>query len=123
MSNTIRIAAILAIALACSRAGASQSNTAESRGLVIGATLPLSGAEAKAGGAFKEGYELAIEEANRAGGVDLPSGRLPVVLKMVDDQSSSEQAIRLAQRLIDVDKVQLLLGTYSSSLVLAQTAV
>jgi branched-chain amino acid transport system substrate-binding protein len=44
-------------------------------------------------------------------------------LKIVDDGSSSEQAIRLAQRLIDVDKAQLLLGTYSSSLVMAQSAV
>jgi branched-chain amino acid transport system substrate-binding protein len=123
MSKTIRIAAILAIALACSRAQARESNGAESRALVIGATLPLTGAEAKAGMAFKEGYELAIEEANRAGGVLLRSGRLPVSLKIVDDGSSAEQAIRLAQRLIDVDKAQLLLGTYSTSLVLAQSAV
>jgi branched-chain amino acid transport system substrate-binding protein len=121
MSKSIRVAVALGVALLSTRSSAREA--AKDSGLVIGATLPLSGAEAKAGVSFKEGYELAIEEANRAGGLDLPSGRLPVVLKLVDDQSSPEVAIRLAQRLIDVDKAQLLLGTYSSSLVLAQSAV
>jgi len=120
MSNSIRIAAVVVIALAGSTARAGQP---DSRTVVIGATLPLTGAEAKAGVAFKEGYELAIDEVNRAGGIEVRSGRLPVSLKIVDDQSSSELAIRLAQRLIDVDKAQLLLGTYSTSLVLAQSAV
>lgn len=120
MSSSIRIAAVTIIALAGSAARAGQP---DSRTVVIGATLPLTGAEAKAGVAFKEGYELAIDEVNRAGGIEVPSGRLPVSLKIVDDQSSPELAIRLAQRLIDVDKAQLLLGTYSSSLVLAQSAV
>ena len=121
MSKTIGILAVLALAFASSRASAADAGRKDA--LVLGATLPLTGAEAKAGAAFKEGYELAIEQVNQAGGIQLPSGRLPVTLKIVDDGSSSEQAIRLAQRLIDVDKVQLLLGTYGSSLVMAQSAV
>ena len=119
MLKSIRSLAAVALALASSGSWAAEAR----KPLVIGATLPLTGAETKAGVAFKEGYELAIEEANRAGGIEVGSARLPVVLKLVDDQSSSELAIRLAQRLIDVDKVQLLLGTYGSSLVLAQSAV
>jgi len=119
MPKSIRSAAAVILALASSGASAADAGNA----LVVGATLPLTGAEAKAGVAFKEGYEFAIEETNRAGGIEMGRSRVPVVLKLVDDQSSSEQAIRLAQRLIDVDKVQLLLGTYGSSLVLAQSAV
>ena len=91
--------------------------------LVIGATLPLTGAEARIGGSYKEGYELAFEEANTKGGLLIGGKRVPVVLRLLDDESAPETSISLAERLIAVDKVSLLLGTYSSSLVEAQSAV
>jgi branched-chain amino acid transport system substrate-binding protein len=91
--------------------------------MVIGATLPLSGAEARIGGFYKEGYELAFEEANNKGGVLVGGRRIPVVLQLLDDESTEAKAISLAEQLINVEKVNLLLGTYSSSLVEAQSAV
>jgi len=91
--------------------------------LVIGATLPLTGAEARIGGFYKEGYELAFEETNTKGGLLIGGKRVPVVLRLLDDESATNVSISLAERLIAVDKVSLLLGTYSSSLVEAQSAV
>jgi branched-chain amino acid transport system substrate-binding protein len=122
MSRLVMIAAAAWLGVGCSRASARHAG-APSGTLQIGATLPLTGAEAKAGAAFKEGYELAVEEVNRAGGIDLDSGRLPVALALIDDRGLPEQAVRGAQRLLEVDKVQLLLGTSSSPLVMAQSAV
>src|SRR2546430_9904839 len=37
--------------------------------ILIGATLPLTGSEARIGGFYKEGYDLAFEEANQNGRV------------------------------------------------------
>ncbi|HEY7725298.1 MAG TPA: ABC transporter substrate-binding protein, partial [Anaeromyxobacteraceae bacterium] len=91
--------------------------------IAIGATLPLTGAEARIGGFFKEGYELAVEEANRGGGVEVGGKKLPVQLTLLDDTSTQATAVSLAERLVNVDKVDLLLGTYSSHLVEAQSTV
>src|SRR5581483_6242485 len=91
--------------------------------ILIGATLPLTGAESRIGGFYKEGYDLAFEEANQAGGVSVGGKKMPVRLTLLDDTSSQATAASLADRLINSDKVQFLLGTYATNLVEAQTVV
>lgn len=106
---------------ACSRAVAGdslQSDTVE-----IGATLPLSGVDAKPAAAFKEGYELAFDEANARGGLAVGGQRKKAHLRLFDDGGSTENAVMLADRLIDGEGVRFMLGTYQSTLVMAQTKV
>ena len=91
--------------------------------IVIGSTLPLTGTESKAGGKQRQGYELAIDLANRAGGVDIGGKKVPVELKLLDDTTDQAKAVNLAQRLITQDKVNFFLGTYSTPLVEAQSTV
>jgi branched-chain amino acid transport system substrate-binding protein len=89
----------------------------------IGATLPLTGAESRIGGFYKEGYELAFEEATGAGGIDVGGKKVPVQLTLLDDTSTQATAASLADRLINSDKVNFLLGTYATNLVEAQSVV
>jgi branched-chain amino acid transport system substrate-binding protein len=91
--------------------------------ITIGATLPLTGAESKAGGRQKEGYELAVDLANQAGGIEVGGKRVKVQLKLLDDTTDQAKAVNLAQRLITQDKVNFMLGTYSTPLVEAQSTV
>jgi len=91
--------------------------------IVIGATLPLTGSEARIGGFFKEGYDLAFEEISQQGGLEVGGKKRPVVLQLHDDTSTQATAVSLADKLINSDKVDFLLGTYSTSLVEAQTTV
>jgi branched-chain amino acid transport system substrate-binding protein len=91
--------------------------------IVIGATLPLTGAEARVGGFFKEGYDLAFEEVNKKGGLQVGGKKLPVQLILQDDTSTQATAVSLADRLVNSDKVDFLLGTYASHLVEAQSTV
>jgi branched-chain amino acid transport system substrate-binding protein len=91
--------------------------------IVIGSTLPLTGAESKAGGRMKQGYELAVELENADGGVDVGGKKVPVELKLLDDTTDQAKAVNLAQRLITQDKVNFFLGTYSTALVEAQSTV
>src|SRR5213082_1081209 len=51
----------------------------------IGATLPLTGAESRIGGFYKEGYDLAFEEWNKNGGVKMGDKKVPVKLTLLDD--------------------------------------
>jgi len=91
--------------------------------IVIGATLPLTGSEARVGGFFKEGYELAFDEVAKKGGLEVGGKKLPVRLILLDDTSTQATAVSLADRLVNSDRVDFLLGTYASHLVEAQSTV
>ena len=113
------LAALLLAALPTSRTTAAEPRTK----ILIGATLPLTGAEARIGGYFKEGYELAFEEVNKKGGLDVGGKKLPVELKLLDDTTTQATAVSLADRLVNSDQVDFLLGTYATHLIEAQTTV
>jgi branched-chain amino acid transport system substrate-binding protein len=103
--------------------GSSKDDGAVPDKIVIGSTLPLTGAESKTGGRYKQGYELAVAEINAAGGIDVNGKKVKVELKLLDDTSDQAKAVNLAQRLITSDKVNFFLGTYSTPLVEAQSTV
>jgi branched-chain amino acid transport system substrate-binding protein len=107
----------LAAALVPARAAAAKDQ------ILIGATLPLTGAEARVGGFFKEGYDLAFEEVAKKGGLEVGGKKLPVKLVLLDDTTNQATAVSLADRLVNSDKVDFLLGTYASHLVEAQSTV
>jgi branched-chain amino acid transport system substrate-binding protein len=115
----LAFAALVFLSPACRKSGGGSAPTQVS----IGATLPLTGAEARIGGFFKEGYDLAVEEVNGRGGLQVGVAKLPVKLTLLDDTSNQANAVSLADRLVNSDKVDFLLGTYSSHLVEAQSAV
>ena len=93
--------------------------------ILLGATLPLTGKESRAGLMFKNGYTLAIDEINEAGGVMVKSAgrKLPIRLEILDDKSDSTTAVQLAEHLVTVTGVHALLSTYETKLVLAQSIV
>jgi branched-chain amino acid transport system substrate-binding protein len=118
------VVALAATACAPSQQGGSGESSAKVPDtLTIGATLPLTGAESKAGGRYKQGYELAFDLANRAGGIEVGGRKVKVQLKLLDDTTDQAKAVNLAQRLITQDKVSFMLGTYSTALVEAQSTV
>lgn len=95
------------------------TTTAPPEQLVIGATLPLTGAFADTGVFVRDGYEAIVEVVNSEGGV---LGR-QIELVIEDDASDPGQAATLLEKLITVDKVDLVLGGYPGSSAAAQMAV
>jgi branched-chain amino acid transport system substrate-binding protein len=124
-----RAAFLIAVVLAVAACAPSQKSSSGGGGgavpdtITVGATLPLTGTESKAGGRYKEGYELAFDLANRGGGIDVNGKKVKVELKLLDDTTDQAKAVNLAQRLISQDKVDFMLGTYSTPLVEAQSTV
>ena len=114
--NLLTVAALsLGAAILLPRGAAAQA-------IKIGATLPLTGAEARIGGFYKEGYDYAFEQQNKKGGVKVGDKTMKVELVLLDDTSTQATAQSLADRLINSDKVNFLLGTYATNLVEAQSA-
>lgn len=87
--------------------------------VTFGASLPLTGGLATNGQKHKEGYELCIDLVNKAGGL---LGE-PAALISSDNQSSNETGQAQIERLINQDKVSVLLGTFSSRITFASTSV
>jgi branched-chain amino acid transport system substrate-binding protein len=111
---------VLAVAFAFA-AGSAAAETLEPE-VHIGATLPLTGAEAASGGRVRDGYQLALDQANDKGGVLVGARRLQVRLDIVDDGSDPRKAVKLLEQLVEKDSVQFLLGSFSTALVEPQSA-
>lgn len=80
--------------------------------IIIGGSLGLTGKYAKMGEMKQKGFKLWEEYVNSKGG--LLGRRVKVVLH--DDNSNVENARSIYRRLIEVEKVDLLLGPYSSGI-------
>ncbi len=81
----------------------------------IGALNPITGAGAPYGTGMQKAILFAVEEVNAAGGA---GGRMLEVIAE-DDQTSPQQGVLAAKKLIEVNKVQAILGTWASGVTLA----
>jgi branched-chain amino acid transport system substrate-binding protein len=83
--------------------------------VVFGALPPLTGAGGPYGPAMLRAIQQVAEEANAAGGI---RGR-PVRIVAEDDQTNPDAGVRGARKLIDVDRVSAIMGTWASSVTTA----
>ncbi|MDP1878240.1 MAG: amino acid ABC transporter substrate-binding protein [Actinomycetota bacterium] len=93
-------------------ASASDGAAASTDPIRIGISLPLTGDFSQPGGEAKKGYDAWVSLINANGGL---LGR-QVELVILDDASSQEQVVTDYNNLISQEKVDLLLGTFSSLL-------
>jgi branched-chain amino acid transport system substrate-binding protein len=110
------------IASACAPATSQPAAPAVSE-IKIGAVLPLTGSFSASGNYFQQGYQLATDEVNGAGGLDVGGKKIPVTLKILDDGSDATKSRSLVEQLATQDKVNALLGGYDTVLVQAQQGV
>ncbi len=81
----------------------------------IGSLCPVSGGGSSYGSGMQKAIEIALAEVNAAGG----AGGRKLELFSEDGQTKPEAAVLAAKKLIEVNKVQALLGTWSSGVTLA----
>jgi branched-chain amino acid transport system substrate-binding protein len=79
--------------------------------ILIGEVGSVTGSEAAFGISTRNGIELAVDEANGAGGV---KGK-KLAVRLYDDQSKPEEAASATTRLINQDHVAVILGEVASS--------
>lgn len=83
--------------------------------IVLGEFGSLTGVTATFGKSSQKGIQLAVDEINNAGGIE---GKL-VTIVVEDDQSKPEEAATAVKKLVNQDKVLLVLGEVASSRSLA----
>jgi branched-chain amino acid transport system substrate-binding protein len=92
--------------------------------IVIGHPACLSGKYAKAGEQAIGGIKACVDWVNNTyGGVLIGGKRIPIEYKFYDSESKKEGVTSLIERLITVDKVNVVFSSYSSGLTLAGAPV
>jgi branched-chain amino acid transport system substrate-binding protein len=111
----------LSLVLAACQLGptASEAPAIREGPLVIGVSLPLSGRFSGLGAAAKQGYEVWGAIVNESGGL---LGH-QVELRVLDNASDRDTAVADYEKLITVDKVDLVVGPVSSFLVIPTSEV
>jgi branched-chain amino acid transport system substrate-binding protein len=114
------LAAVVGLGLtACGSRPSEKAAADTDKPLVVGISLPLTGEFSQPGSEAKRGYQVWADQVNKSGGL---LGR-QVQLKIVDDASSQDTVVSDYTKLITQDKVDLLLGTFSSLLNYPASAV
>jgi branched-chain amino acid transport system substrate-binding protein len=120
VSSWSRLFALVGACVAVAATGCGASAKGGGTGpIVIGASLPLSGQFSQPGGEAKRGYEIWRDMVKAKGGL---LGR-DVELKVIDDASNQDTIVTDYTKLITQDKVDLVLGSFSSLLNFAASAV
>ena len=95
----------------------SQSSLAADCGeIVLGSAISLTGKYATNGVHAQKGYEYAISKIKEKGGVKIDGKCYNFKVIYYDDESKGDRGATLAERLISQDKVQFMLGPYSSGM-------
>jgi branched-chain amino acid transport system substrate-binding protein len=83
--------------------------------LLFGAPISLTGSTAKEGGLTRDGYDLWRDTYNKSGGINIGGKHYKIETKYYDDASNAQQSATLADKLINEDKVNFLLGPYGTA--------
>jgi branched-chain amino acid transport system substrate-binding protein len=83
--------------------------------LTFGAPISLTGSTAKEGSLTRDGYDLWRDTYNNAGGINVNGKHYKIETKYYDDASNAQQSATLADKLINEDKVNFLLGPYGTA--------
>ena len=108
MGRLLTVVCALGAALAVAPASAQDT-------IKIGVTQPLTGAFAASGNYVAQGAKIAEDDINKAGGV---LGK-KIQLVIEDNKSNPTEAVATAEKLIQKDKVPVMMGAWSSTLTLA----
>lgn len=116
MRNWLRLLSAATLIAGVSFAGGLAAQEAP-KSIKVGYVLSLSGPQA-AGAMLTTvpNYRLWVDDVNKAGGLMLKKygKRIPIEVIEIDDRSNNEDMVRLAERLMTVDKVDIMLSPWGT---------
>ena len=111
---------VAALAAAFATTGMPSEARAQTGKVRIGVVLPLSGQFALGGQNAKRGYDLGVEDINKAGGIKALGGA-QIELVYADNQGKQDVAIGETERLIQQENVAAIMGSWHSPTTVAGT--
>ena len=91
--------------------------------ITLGAAVQLTGRLANTGRYYGDGYQITVDKINSKGGVTVAGKKYQLALKIYDSQSDTNLGVRQYVQLLTQDKVNFLLGPFSSNDALDDSSV
>jgi branched-chain amino acid transport system substrate-binding protein len=129
VARQLRLTAVLAVivllftACGATAPGTTGGSNASADKILVGAVIPITGRYAAGGEQVKNGYELAVEDINKAGGVDVGGRKIPLELNVLDDESDPTKTVQRLETLNSSSQVAAYLGGFGSDLHAAAAAI
>ncbi len=89
----------------------------------FGCAMSFTGKKSRTGKLYVDSLKLAMDAINKAGGIKVGNKSYPIKIKFYDDKSSAAESAKLIEKLIVEDKVNFLLGPYSSGITIPDSIV
>lgn len=89
----------------------------------VGVVVPLTGRYAAGGDQVRNGYVLAVEDINAAGGVTIQGTQIPLELVILDDESDPTKTVQHMETLYSDEEIVAYLGGFGSDLHAAAAAI
>ncbi|HWG80414.1 MAG TPA: amino acid ABC transporter substrate-binding protein [Stellaceae bacterium] len=89
--------------------------SAQQKTITLGAAVQLTGSLANTGRYYRDAYQLAVDKINEKGGVTVAGQKYKLALDLLDNQSDVNLGVRQYVQLVTRDKVNFLLGPFSSN--------
>ena len=107
--KTLKYALAGCAAMALGTAGPVLSNVVGDT-ITLGSSISLTGKYATNGLHTQRGYDYAVDVINKAGGVKVGGKSYKLAVKYYDDESTPARGAQLAERLIQQDGIEYMLG-------------
>jgi branched-chain amino acid transport system substrate-binding protein len=101
---------LTAVALVAAAAATAQTND-----ITLGSALQITGRLANTARYYNDGYRIAVDKINAKGGVEVAGRKHKLGLRILDSQSDVNLGVRQYVQLVNEDKVNFLLGPFSSN--------
>lgn len=89
----------------------------------FGCAICFTGKNSRTGKLYVDSYNLAKDAINKAGGIKVGGKNYPIEIVYYDDKSSDAESAKLVEKLIVEDKVNFLLGPYTSWITIPDSLV
>jgi branched-chain amino acid transport system substrate-binding protein len=89
----------------------------------LGCAISFTGAQSRSGKLYRDSYDMAVEAINKSGGVKVGGKTYHLEIVYYDDKSDPTESSKLVEKLIAEDKVNFLLGPYSSGITIPDSLV
>lgn len=89
----------------------------------FGCAMSFTGKKSRTGKLYVDSLKLATAAINEAGGIKVGGKAYPVKIVFYDDKSDAAESAKLVEKLIVEDKVNFLLGPYSSGITIPDSIV
>ncbi len=89
----------------------------------IGCAISFTGKKSRTGKLYVDSYNMARDIINKNGGIKVGGKSYKIKIIYYDDKSDATESSRLVEKLITVDKVNFLLGPYSSGITIPDSLV